>query len=200
MDFPPPWYASDILESRGTMNADLIRRQANTGSQGLITLKIGNTLRLNTFSGRHIRVVSGVAWVTQERDLRDIVLRAGEVFCFERHNLAVVTPLGAETTLALEAVLVQDQDDTHGLIVVHREALSFFMRCARRMRAAAMSHVLANIGACLKALCGRAAATLFAAIEASNARCQLRSMDDHMLRDIGIRRDQIHCISKRIPW
>lgn len=52
----------------------------------------------------------------------------------------------------------------------------------------------------LKSLWGRAAGTLFAVLEARNARCQLLSMDDHMLRDIGIRRDQIHCISKRIPW
>jgi uncharacterized protein YjiS (DUF1127 family) len=67
-------------------------------------------------------------------------------------------------------------------------------------RAAAVSQVLTKIGTCLKALWGKAIGALFDALEARSARCHLRYMDDHMLKDIGIRRDQIGCISKRIPW
>jgi len=28
---------------------------------------------------------------------------------------------------------------------------------------------------------------------------ELRSLSDHMLKDIGLRRDQIDCVAKRLP-
>ena len=70
--------------------------------EGSIGLKPGEVLRLRNAAGRHLAVLQGSAWVTQDGDARDIVVGSGESLRFDRDGLALVMPLGAETRLILE--------------------------------------------------------------------------------------------------
>lgn len=54
------------------------------------TLAYGELLRIRDGQGGGIAVFGGVAWVTQESDLSDHVLVAGESFAFERPGLTIV--------------------------------------------------------------------------------------------------------------
>jgi hypothetical protein len=50
---------------------------------------------LRGWKGQRIECVEGHVWVTQDRDLRDIVLGAGEGFTFDRSGPVLVYALGA---------------------------------------------------------------------------------------------------------
>lgn len=50
-------------------------------------------LRLHKASGWTLRVLAGTAWVTQDHDVRDIVLQAGESFVLDRDGDVLVSPL-----------------------------------------------------------------------------------------------------------
>jgi hypothetical protein len=66
---------------------------------GSLHLRRGQPLRLENGYGRRISVVEGHVWVTQDGDLRDIVLGAGEDFCFDRPVPAVVSALDGDATI-----------------------------------------------------------------------------------------------------
>ena len=51
------------------------------------------SLGLQRHAGDRIECVSGVVWVTQDGDLRDIVLNAGESFRLDRSGRALVSAL-----------------------------------------------------------------------------------------------------------
>lgn len=55
----------------------------------LLNLAKGDLLELADARGTTLRVTRGTLWVTQERDLRDIVLGAGDTWTVERHGLTV---------------------------------------------------------------------------------------------------------------
>ena len=59
-------------------------------------------LRVRDAQGRHLSVLKGTVWITQDGDLRDIVLEAGADFVFDRPGLAVVQALGAGAVVAAE--------------------------------------------------------------------------------------------------
>ncbi|WP_161603762.1 DUF2917 domain-containing protein [Noviherbaspirillum massiliense] len=44
--------------------------------------------------GWTVQAVSGMVWVTQDDDLRDIVLQAGESFTLDRNGGALLSPIG----------------------------------------------------------------------------------------------------------
>lgn len=167
--------------------------------KGTIGLNPGEILRLREPAGRHIGVVRGVAWVTQDGDPRDYVLGSGESFRFDRNGVALVMPLGVEAKLVLEEGLAPESLETPDSLSLHREDVAHFERRARRMRAEAVAQAFASLAGGLKALWGRIARMPSAASQARKTVRDLRSLSDHMLRDIGLRRDQIDCIAKRLP-
>ncbi len=67
------------------MNNDLI-----LGSRPLIR---GQVRRVGGGIGRRVECLSGSLWVTQDGDLRDIVIDAGSGFSFDRPGLALLSAL-----------------------------------------------------------------------------------------------------------
>ena len=59
-------------------------------------------VRLQNGFGRRITVIEGDVWVTQDGDPRDIVLRAGDDFRFDRRVDALVSALGGDARIAYE--------------------------------------------------------------------------------------------------
>jgi hypothetical protein len=49
-------------------------------------------------------VVSGAVWITQDGDLRDIVLQSGEAFDFDRAGDALLSAFADSRYLVLDAV------------------------------------------------------------------------------------------------
>jgi len=132
---------------------------------GVIQIARGAPLRLRNASGRHLSVVGGTVWITQQADPRDPVLDAGESFRFDRDGLALVTPLGGPAQVMLED-----------------ERLAASRGFARTA---------------LDRLAGLARVPLRALRRRRTAR-ELQGLSDHMLRDVGLRRDQIDCVAKQL--
>ena len=76
------------------MNQDLI--------QGARTLGKGKIRHLHAETGRRVEVVSGTIWITQDGDLRDIVLGAGEAFDFDRRGEALLSAFDDSRYLVLD--------------------------------------------------------------------------------------------------
>jgi len=133
---------------------------------GALRLARGEPLRLQDPVGRHLSVLDGSVWVTQQGDPRDPVLAAGETFRFDRNGLALVTPLGGPAQVVLE--------DGLGVAPARGFARSALTWLSRLVRAS-----------------GRTLRTRRTARE-------LHSLSDYMLRDVGLRRDQIDCVAKQL--
>ena len=63
---------------------------------GSIPLHSGQPLRLLNGYGRRITVLEGNVWVTQDGDPRDVVLRAGDDFRFDRPATAILSALDGD--------------------------------------------------------------------------------------------------------
>lgn len=132
--------------------------------EGFIGLPAGEVLRLRVAVGRHIGVVRGVAWVTQDGDPRDIVLGAGESFRFDRKGLGLVMPLGGEAKFVLEeGVTPESEEPPHDLIACEEDFACLDCR-ARRLRAEAVADVFASLWRALKGLGGRSVRNLSGAL------------------------------------
>ena len=68
--------------------------------EGELPLARGGQLRIVDGRGLLIHVWRGSLWITQERDLRDIVLEAGDSFRLDRNGVALVKAWD-DTVLAL---------------------------------------------------------------------------------------------------
>ena len=55
--------------------------------------------RIEGGKGQQITAISGVVWVTQAKDERDLILSRGQSFILDRKGLAVVYALGDATIL-----------------------------------------------------------------------------------------------------
>ena len=134
--------------------------------KGLVWLAHGTPLRLNNAAGRHLSVVSGVVWITQQGDLGDPVLKSGETFRFDRGGLALVTPLGGPAQVLLEDGL-RAAPAERGT----RPIFGWFERLA----------------------CGASRA-----LRMRRTARELNALSDYMLRDVGLRRDQIEGVARRV--
>jgi len=76
------------------MNQDLL--------SGTRTLGKGKVRHLHARSGRRVEVLSGAIWITQDGDLRDIVLASGEAFDFERAGDALLSAFDDSRYLVLD--------------------------------------------------------------------------------------------------
>jgi len=61
----------------------------------------GEIVRLDGARGTTLRVTRGTLWITLERDVRDIVLSAGDTFTIDRGGLTVVEARGNATVCVL---------------------------------------------------------------------------------------------------
>ncbi len=57
-------------------------------------LASGELVKLDGARGTTLRVTRGTLWLTLERDMRDIVLTAGDAFTIERGGLTLVEAQG----------------------------------------------------------------------------------------------------------
>ena len=71
--------------------------------QPLTELAQGRTLAVRNGRGRAIVVFSGQVWVTQDDDLRDTFVAAGESFQLDRDGLALATALDDSRLMVLTA-------------------------------------------------------------------------------------------------
>ncbi len=69
---------------------------------GALSIAKGRVRRVPSPLGRRIECLSGVIWVTQDGDRRDIVLEAGEAFEFDRTRGVLVSALKDSRYLLLE--------------------------------------------------------------------------------------------------
>jgi hypothetical protein len=76
------------------MNQDLIN--------GARELQKGRVRHVRAEAGRRVECLSGSIWITQDGDLRDIVLRAGEAFDFDRRGDALLSAFADSRYLLLE--------------------------------------------------------------------------------------------------
>ena len=72
-------------------------------------LEPGELVRLDDAHGITLRVTRGALWITQQRDVRDIVLTAGDAYTIERRGLTVVEAQGRATV----CVLAHHLEDIH---------------------------------------------------------------------------------------
>ena len=77
------------------MNQDLLN--------GARDLAKGKIRHLHAERGRRVEVVTGAIWITQDGDLRDIVLESGDAFDFDRDGDALLSAFADSRYLVLEA-------------------------------------------------------------------------------------------------
>jgi hypothetical protein len=70
--------------------------------QGARTLGKGKIRHVHGERGRRIECLSGAIWITQDGDLRDIVLGTGEAFDFDRAGDALVSAFADSRYLVLD--------------------------------------------------------------------------------------------------
>lgn len=86
-----------------------------------------------------------------------------------------------------------------GLLNDAGEDFAYLARRAHRMRAEAMAQAFAGVIGALKALARRVARMPSAAIRARQTARELHALSDHILKDLGLRRDQINCVARQVP-
>jgi Protein of unknown function (DUF2917) len=77
------------------MDTSLNRALTKLAKDELITIRDGQ--------GKGIAVFHGRAWVTQDGDLRDVMLEAGESFAIDHPGLTIVQALEDTSVLAFDA-------------------------------------------------------------------------------------------------
>jgi len=178
--------------------------------QGLVALEPGEVLRLRDAAGRHVGVVRGDVWLTQHGDQRDRVLHSGESFRLDRDGLTLVVPLGGAARVVLEEGLAAAPSaQAHAgqaerpIVAVTRDAWQVhapdFEVAARRLRAEAIAAMFAGLARRLNAASYALGTALVALLQARRTAWELRALSDHILKDIGLRRDQIDCVARRAP-
>jgi uncharacterized protein YjiS (DUF1127 family) len=129
--------------------------------EGVLTIHPGEVLRLRDAAGKHLSVVHGTVWITQHGDRNDAVLDGGASFRFDRDGLSLVQSLDGAASVVLEEGLTPEQGSRPAADSVEQRAWQL-----------ARSEPFQR--------------------EARRVRAEaLASLSDHLLRDLGLRRDQI---------
>ncbi len=67
------------------------------------SLAKGRISHLPVRVGRSVECLSGSIWITQDGDLRDIVLGPGDAFAFDRHTDALLSAFADSRYVVLDA-------------------------------------------------------------------------------------------------
>jgi len=67
------------------------------GYDDVMELADGELVELTDERGTTLRVTHGILWITQDQDVRDVVLRTGDVWTVERDGLTLAEAQGAST-------------------------------------------------------------------------------------------------------
>lgn len=59
-----------------------------------LLLRGGQFIRIDGRAGWQIRALGGTVWITQDGDLRDVVLESGQSFTPDRDSHVLISPLG----------------------------------------------------------------------------------------------------------
>lgn len=82
-----------------------------------LLLGAGSMLQLRDGNGVRIEVVEGQAWITQEGDVRDLVLTTGGSYRIDRDGLTLVQAL-TPSRLALRAARDRDRPEPRATVAV----------------------------------------------------------------------------------
>lgn len=99
-------------------------------------LRKGALLRLQHARGRAVAVFSGCLWVTQEGDLQDVTLGAGDSFSFDRDGLTMAQALEDTSLILFDLPAQEPRPRRPSAEPPHRQA--------RRTRAAAIGDAAAR--------------------------------------------------------
>ena len=66
-------------------------------------LPTGNVVPVRNAKGKGVAVVQGLVWITQDGDPRDVFVRAGQSFVFDRSGLALVQAIETSRLAVLDA-------------------------------------------------------------------------------------------------
>lgn len=75
----------------GAANRDVV--ELDPAGQTLL-LRSGQFIRIDRGAGWKIRALVGAVWITQDGDLRDVVLESGQSFTPDRDSNILLSPLG----------------------------------------------------------------------------------------------------------
>ncbi len=73
------------------------------GYDKVLDLTDRELVEMRDVRGATLKVTRGMLWVTQDQDLRDVVLRAGDVWTVERQGLTLAEAQGAATVCVVGA-------------------------------------------------------------------------------------------------
>lgn len=162
-----------------------------------VALKRGEILRLRGVAGRYIGVVRGTLWLTQDRDRRDHILCSGEDFRLDRSGTVWAMPLGGAAAVVLEEGLIAERRGAAPIPATDRDSIDLCFLWARLRHSCAMAWAFAGLADSLNRVWGRVARMLSAALQARDTEPGLRALNDHLLKDVGVRRDQFEVTSRR---
>lgn len=111
-------------------------------SLALKQLAQGSLLTLRKAQGRGVAVFSGRLWITQEGDLRDFIVEAGDSVRFDRPGPVVIEALADTRLLLLDPIATSAPMPWPSAAALHRDA--------RRQRDAAIGDGLLRLVAWLR--------------------------------------------------
>lgn len=79
-----------VHKTSGTIADTTVPRAS---AQGTVRLRRRQHMRLTGAAGRVVAAISGSVWITQDGDIRDIVLEAGQSVTLDRDGPAIISAL-----------------------------------------------------------------------------------------------------------
>lgn len=68
---------------------------------GGVRLNPGQLLKVLDGAGHTVRALEGSIWITEENQLRDVVLESGDSYRLHQHGTAIVYALGGSASVVL---------------------------------------------------------------------------------------------------